>query len=166
MSLFCKSRGVVDKDIFSIPASDQMKFGPKKNTSETNIHSYSPYEQTIKNISDNVNIKNIKFIKGKVEETLLNEKNLPEKISILRLDTDFYSSTKIELEVLFKRLVKGGILFIEIPFNIISPWVAVSKPASIIKQVVLPEPDGPSIVKNSPFGISRLRSFTTRVSPS
>jgi hypothetical protein len=38
---------------------------------------------------------------------------LPKKISILRLDTDFYESTKIELEVLFPRLVKGGVLIID-----------------------------------------------------
>ena len=44
-----------------------------------------------------------------VEETLNVEENLPEKISILRLDTDFYESTK-ELEFLFSRLVNGGML--------------------------------------------------------
>ena len=42
------------------------------------------------------------FIKGKVENTLDDEKNIPEKISLLRLDTDFYESTKKELEVLFQ----------------------------------------------------------------
>jgi hypothetical protein len=47
-----------------------------------------------------------------------------------------------------------------------SPWVAVSKPASIIKQVVFPDPEGPNIVKNSPLGIDRLRSFTTSDNPS
>jgi hypothetical protein len=44
---------------------------------------------------------------------MLEEKNLPEQISILRLDTDWYTSTKIELEVLYKKLVKGGILIID-----------------------------------------------------
>jgi hypothetical protein len=34
-----------------------------------------------------------------------------------------------------------------------SPWVAVSNPASIIRQVVLPDPDGPSMVRNSPLGM-------------
>ena len=47
------------------------------------------------------------------EETLLNSNNVPEKISILRLDTDFYESTKMELEVLFPRLEKNGILIID-----------------------------------------------------
>lgn len=66
-----------------------------------------------KNLIKNANIDNIFFIKGKVEDTLNNKKNLPKKISILRLDTDFYESTKIELEILFPRLVKGGILIID-----------------------------------------------------
>ena len=48
----------------------------------------------------------------------------------------------------------------------ISPWVAGSNPASIIKQVVLPEPEGPSMVKNSPRSMSRLRFLMTSSSPS
>ena len=53
------------------------------------------------------------FIKGKVENTLIEKKNLPEKISFLRLDTDFYESTKIELESLYPRLSKRGVLIID-----------------------------------------------------
>ena len=64
----------------------------------------------LKNVS---NIENIKFIKGKVEETLKIEKNLPSKISILRLDTDWYESTKIELETLYNRVSPGGIIIID-----------------------------------------------------
>jgi O-methyltransferase len=74
---------------------------------------YSSYDHVVKNISKNTIFSNIFLIKGNVEQTLLEEKNLPEKISILRLDTDWYASTKIELEVLYKKLVKGGILIID-----------------------------------------------------
>lgn len=74
---------------------------------------YSSYDHVVKNISENTIFSNIFLIKGNVEQTLLEEKNLPEKISILRLDTDWYASTKIELEVLYKKLVKGGILIID-----------------------------------------------------
>ncbi len=38
---------------------------------------------------------------------------MPDKISVLRLDTDWYESTKRELEVLWPRLVKGGVLLID-----------------------------------------------------
>jgi len=65
------------------------------------------------NILKNCSIDNIKFIKGKVEETLQINQNIPDKISILRLDTDFYESTKIELEMLYPRLVKNGVLIID-----------------------------------------------------
>ena len=41
------------------------------------------------------------------------EKNLPQKISFLRLDTDLYTTTKFQLEILFPRLVSGGILHID-----------------------------------------------------
>ena len=60
----------------------------------------------------------------------------------------------------------GGMLLIGCPSSVISPWVAVSNPASIIRQVVLPDPDGPSMVRNSPLPMPRFRSFTTSVSPS
>ena len=50
-----------------------------------------------------------------------------------------------------------------LPSSRISPKVGVSKPASIISVVVLPEPDGPSSVRNSPRSMSRWRSSTTRV---
>jgi len=53
----------------------------------------------------------IHLIKGKVEETI--PKDAPETISILRLDTDWYESTKHELENLFPRLSKGGVLVID-----------------------------------------------------
>lgn len=51
------------------------------------------------------------FIQGKVEETLPD--NAPEKIAILRLDTDWYESTRHELEHLYPRLVRGGVLIID-----------------------------------------------------
>tara|TARA_Y100001970_G_C14150735_1_gene812556 strand:- start:565 stop:1329 length:765 start_codon:yes stop_codon:yes gene_type:complete len=59
------------------------------------------------------NLNKIIFIKGKVEETLNDENNLPSKISLLRLDTDFYDSIKKSLEILYPKLTKGGILIID-----------------------------------------------------
>ena len=53
------------------------------------------------------------FVKGKVEQTLDSEKNIPKKISLLRLDTDFYESTKKEMEVLYPRLQNKGVLIID-----------------------------------------------------
>lgn len=53
----------------------------------------------------------IHFVKGKVEETI--PQHIPEKIALLRLDTDWYESTKHELNHLFPRLVDGGVLIID-----------------------------------------------------
>ncbi len=56
---------------------------------------------------------NAKFIKGDVSETLKDEKNIPKKISLLRLDTDWYESTKIELEILYPLLKSKGVLMVD-----------------------------------------------------
>jgi hypothetical protein len=46
-----------------------------------------------------------------VEDTI--PANLPGEIAILRLDTDWYESTKHEMEHLFPLLVRGGVLIID-----------------------------------------------------
>ena len=53
----------------------------------------------------------IHFVIGRVEEML--QVTVPDTIALLRLDTDWYESTKCELENLYPRLVKGGILIID-----------------------------------------------------
>jgi hypothetical protein len=55
----------------------------------------------------------LRFVVGKVEDTLRYEQNLPEKIALLRLDTDWYESTKVELDRLWPRLMPGGILIVD-----------------------------------------------------
>ena len=56
----------------------------------------------------------VNYIIGDVRETLLDEDNLPPfPIAILRLDTDFYDSCKIELERLYDRVVPGGIIIFD-----------------------------------------------------
>ena len=53
----------------------------------------------------------IHFVKGMVEKTIPNF--APDKIALLRLDTDWYNSTKHEMEYLFPRLSKDGVLIID-----------------------------------------------------
>lgn len=55
----------------------------------------------------------VHYVKGDVAKTLDSESNLPDSIALLRLDTDWYESTRKELEVLFPRLVKGGVCLID-----------------------------------------------------
>ena len=53
----------------------------------------------------------IHYVEGKVEETLPGA--APEKIALLRLDTDWYESTRHELDVLYPLLSVGGVLIID-----------------------------------------------------
>ena len=59
---------------------------------------------------------NVHYVVGKVEDTLRMDapaNALPERICLLRLDTDFYSSTAVELSVLWPRLQPGGLLLVD-----------------------------------------------------
>ena len=53
----------------------------------------------------------INYIKGKVEDTI--PENIPSQIAILRLDTDWYESTKHELIHLFPLLSVNGVLILD-----------------------------------------------------
>ncbi len=101
-----------DVDYKNSSASSQMN-NSLKSKDLKNVHCFSPIEEVIKNLKKYNNIDNIKLIKGSVEKTLLDINNLPKKISLLRLDTDFYDSTLVELKLLYPLLVKGGVLIID-----------------------------------------------------
>lgn len=84
----------------------------KKNNNNKDIWAYSTLE-TVKKNMQKTNIKEDQycFVKGPVEKTLRTIR--PKKISLLRLDTDFYSSTKAELENLYDLVEKNGIIIID-----------------------------------------------------
>lgn len=56
-------------------------------------------------------VQNIHYVQGDVATTLLEHKH--KKIALLRLDTDWYESTKIELEELWDLLATGGVLILD-----------------------------------------------------
>jgi hypothetical protein len=92
-------------------ASEMMQ-SETKIDGEHSIHCLASLALVNYNLQDN-NAKNIKLIEGDVAITLKESKNLPEKIAILRLDTDWYESTKVELESLYPLLEPGGVLIID-----------------------------------------------------
>jgi len=53
----------------------------------------------------------IHFVQGKVEDSI--PATMPESIALLRLDTDWYESTKHELVHLYPRLQRNGLLVID-----------------------------------------------------
>ena len=84
----------------------------KSTDDKFNMWAYAPKDIVIKNMeSTGFPTDKIKYIQGKVEETLIQHR--PSKIALLRLDTDWYESTKKELEDLYPLLVNGGVLIID-----------------------------------------------------
>ena len=74
---------------------------------------YASLEEVTHNFSTrNLLGSRIHFVKGDVATTLIKEQ-LPEKISVLRLDTDWFESTKVECEVLYPKISKGGIFIVD-----------------------------------------------------
>jgi hypothetical protein len=51
------------------------------------------------------------FVEGDVARTLYEQ--APDRIALLRLDTDWYESTRIGLEVLYPRLAVGGVCILD-----------------------------------------------------
>ena len=72
----------------------------------------APLDEVAQNMrSTGYPTQNLRLVKGPVEETLLGE--LPDRIALLRLDTDWYASTRVEMERLYPRLSPGGVLIID-----------------------------------------------------
>lgn len=107
------------------PSVKDMKFGEvssekslnkfhRLNRDEGNDWNYASLDE-VKNsfVVAGVNMDSVKFIEGDVRKTLLIGKNLPKHISVLRLDTDFYDSTLLELEVLYPLLEVGSPLILD-----------------------------------------------------
>ena len=57
------------------------------------------------------NLGRFVIVQGKVEDTI--PATLPNEIGILRLDTDWYASTRHEMEHLFPRLVSKGVFIVD-----------------------------------------------------
>jgi hypothetical protein len=97
-------------DTFDGPPLDQedVVFGQRHTG-----HKLPPFEQTVRdNIGDaGADLTRYTFTKGRVEETL--PSCTVKDIALLRLDTDFYSPTRAQLEYLYPRLAGGGVLIID-----------------------------------------------------
>ena len=103
-----------DKDITKYNEIMRDEYEKLKKNDGTSGWNNTSIDDVRKNYFNNTNDnENLILIKGKVEETLKNNNNIPEKISILRLDTSLYEGTKIEFEKLFPKVQKGGSVIVE-----------------------------------------------------
>lgn len=97
-----------DKSYAGMLAADELKAEPKG----TGIWCYASLEDVKANLlSTGYPEDRIHVIKGKVEDTI--PARMPGPLALLRLDTDWYESTKHELTHLFPLLHERGILMID-----------------------------------------------------
>jgi hypothetical protein len=94
-----KSKDVVNREKRRSIESGKWNYGPL-DVVKNNVY-YTGYPK-----------ERIHFVQGKVEDTLP-KTILPDKIAVLRLDTDWYESTNAEMDYLWDRLQPGGVLIID-----------------------------------------------------
>lgn len=88
------------------------KYSEHKNSANSSDWYLSPIDEVRRNIlQTGYDVDRIHFVKGKVEDTIPTE--LPKKIALLRLDTDWYASTKHELIHLFPLVQPRGVVIID-----------------------------------------------------
>jgi hypothetical protein len=98
-----------DRDYQGAAAEDLLRRSPRD---DNEVWCYAGLEDVRTNLeSTGYPAGRMHFIEGKVEDTIPSA--APEEIAILRLDTDWYESTKHELVNLYPRLKPGGVLIID-----------------------------------------------------
>jgi hypothetical protein len=102
--------GTKDVTFTGTPASVLMRNASKDDPDS--IWCYAPIDSVKRTIGSlGYPEKKVHFVQGKVEETI--PRYAPERIALLRLDTDWYESTRHELIHLYPRLSRGGVLVID-----------------------------------------------------
>jgi len=93
----------------NLPASEQWKLLQK---GDINEWCYASIDEVKCNLSSTgYPTENIKFVPGRVEDTIPGV--IPQSISLLRLDTDWYESTYHELKYLYPKLSVRGVLILD-----------------------------------------------------
>jgi O-methyltransferase len=101
-----------DTDSLGVPAKAHLESTPR--VTGNNVWCIAGIDDVRANVdSTGYPADLVRLVQGDVLETLEIEANLPAAIAVLRLDTDWYESTKKELEVLFPRLVRGGVCIVD-----------------------------------------------------
>ena len=88
------------------------EFSRRKRTEDSSDWCASSLQEVRANVlSTGYREEKITFVEGKVEATI--PKIIPDKIALLRLDTDWYESTKHELVHLFPLVQPNGVVIID-----------------------------------------------------
>jgi hypothetical protein len=103
-----------ERDVFSAydGYSPMGRWRRKRRAGETSTwHQVSTDEVRAAVLSTGYPAERVHLVAGLVEDTL--PAGAPDEIAVLRLDTDWYASTRHELEQLYPRLVRGGVLIVD-----------------------------------------------------
>jgi hypothetical protein len=101
-----------DKDVSVLGKAASTLLAERERKEGGGIWAYASRADVERNLASTGYPKeHVHFVAGKVEDTL--PASAPDKIALLRLDTDWYESTRHELVHLYPRLVRHGILIID-----------------------------------------------------
>ena len=114
--------GVSDRDLFGFdtftgmpaPTEDDVRYDGKQGADPSSMNlpvAPSPEEVRRLVLASGYPPERVHLVPGRVEDTVPGA--APDTIALLRLDTDWYESTRHELEHLYPRLSSGGILIID-----------------------------------------------------
>lgn len=96
---------VHDKDLWNNQADVLLKYDGTKDV----IKAAAGLEEVKANISNHTKYEKIQYHQGDI----LKNEYYPDKIAILRLDTDWYESTKFELDNFYDKVSVGGIVIVD-----------------------------------------------------
>lgn len=101
--------GPEDESVFGLRPRNRWR---RRREEGHNRWGYAPLEEVRENMeSTGYPPGRVRYVEGRVQESLPERR--PERVALLRLDTDWYDSTRHELEHLYPRLVRGGILIVD-----------------------------------------------------
>ncbi len=101
-----------DDDVSVTGTPAEQKFSKTKLSDDSSDWCMSPVEEVKENIRrTGYPEHHTSFVQGKVEDTIPG--HLPSSIALLRLDTDWYESTKHEMQHLYPLLNTNGVLIID-----------------------------------------------------
>lgn len=101
-----------DKDVGVDEYDAVRRFAMDNTGPDSSDWCFSSLDDVQKNVfSTGYDHDRLRFVKGKVEVTVPG--TMPDQIAVLRLDTDWYESTKHELVHMFPRLSRHGVLILD-----------------------------------------------------
>lgn len=112
-----KSRKIIGFDAFGEFPNDVSLKSDQEFVENWNEQFKSEFlsKEDLENSLSHKNVGNFELIKGDIKETLVEflNKNPHTKVALLHIDVDVYEPALIGLELLFDRVVKGGVIILD-----------------------------------------------------